>query len=238
MKIARFHRRTALTVPLLATGLLLSGLLSGCGTTDTVAARVGDTTVKTADVDLLAKVQCDLTKLSPQQTGAGAVSQRQLHDEVAEALIDSAIIKKALEGRRGDYDTSQFRTQLANLEQTLAKLPDLSKEERDQATDLLRDYVRGQLQMIRAGAETLSAKGVAKPTQTQISQAAQELYTKARKSLDVDIDPRYSPDGKGQVGREDGSMSVPVSAYAKQASKRQPDASWVAGLPASLRCGG
>ena len=83
----------------------------------------------------------------------------------------------------------------------------------------------------------LADQGVTEPDQAQLEQALQAEYAEARADLDIEVNPAYGPDEAGVPGGTDGSMSVAVSEYAKQAGAAQPGADYVAGLSPRMLCG-
>ncbi len=58
-----------------------------------------------------------------------------------------------------------------------------------------------------------------------------------KKDASINTNPVYAPGKIGWPGEGDSSVSKPVSSFAKSASKAQPSAAFVAGLPAGQRCG-
>ncbi|HET7682113.1 MAG TPA: hypothetical protein VFK34_00425 [Marmoricola sp.] len=215
--------------PVLAAALLTSG----CGTSDQVAARVGSEQVTSSDVAVLSDMQCALVKSAPQQQGP--IPVRTLRDASVDALVHMEVVGQLIEARdAGDYSGEALRQQLQGAEEALKAMPE---DERQEALDLLEEYTKRELQLQQLAIDELKDQGVAQPGQQQVEETKQKLLEDYRKSIDVDVSPAFSPDDKGRPGGEDGSLSVPVSSYAKQAAQQQPDAAFVAGLPKSMRCG-
>lgn len=224
--VRRRLRARALVVPALAGALLLGG----CGTDDRAAARVGDTSVEAGDVDALASTQCALAG-----DQAGGVTKRYLRNTSLDLLIQSEVVRQLVEEEGVEqYDGDQFRQQVSSLKQTLAKAP---ADERDRVLDILTDYTRNDLRLRELATQELRDEGTRNPTNEQIQERQQELFAEYRKDVDVEVDPAYSPDESGDPGQEDGSLSTPVSDYAKEAAKPQPDQGWAGSLPGKLTCG-
>jgi hypothetical protein len=162
----------------------------------------------------------------PVRTQRDASVDPQVHKEVVGHL------KEARDAR--DYSGEALRQQLQGAEEALKAMPE---DERQEALDLLEEYTKRELQLQQLAIDELKDQGVAQPGQQQVEETKQKLLEDYRKSIDVDVSPAFSPDDKGRPGGEDGSLSVPVSSYAKQAAQQQPDAGFVAGLPKSMRCG-
>lgn len=215
-------------VPVIAAALLTSG----CSISDRVAAEIGSANVSTADVEVLSEMQCALVQANPAQQGAPTV--RVLRNAALDALVHMEVVAQIIDEREaGDYDVDAFRQQTEGIEEALQAVP---RAQRDRAIELLKDYTRRELQLQHVATEALADQGNTSPTPEQVQQMAAQIYNEFRRSIDIEVSPEFSADDTGQAGREDGSLSVPVSDYAKQATAEQPDPSWVASLPARLRC--
>jgi hypothetical protein len=216
-------------VPVLAAVLLASG----CSSSDEVAAKVGSEQVTSGDVAVLSDMQCTLVKGSPQQQGP--IPMRSLRDASVDALVHMEVVGQLLEARDAtEFDGQALRQQVAGAEDALKAMP---KDERAHAIDILTEYTKRSLQLQQLAVEELQKQGVSQPGQQQVQETQQKLLEDFRKTIDVDVSPAFSPDKDNRPGGEDGSLSVPVSAYAKQATQQQPDASFTASLPKSMRCG-
>jgi hypothetical protein len=216
-------------VPVLSAALLTTG----CGSTDRVAAHVGDETVSTSDVDVLSEMQCALVQDNPTQPGKPTV--RVLRNASVDALVHMEVVRQLVDAREaGEYDVSAYRQQIAGVDEALKAVP---AGERERAIELLKNYTRGDLQLQHIATEQLAQEGTTNPTPQQVDETAAKIYEDFRKEIDVEVNPAYSPDESGRAGQQDGSLSVPVSSYAKQTEEDRPDAAWVSSLPAKLRCG-
>lgn len=223
-----------LTKVVLAPVLAAVLLTSGCGSaSDQVAAHVGSENVTGDDVALLSDMQCALIKGAPQQQGP--IPMRTLRDASVDALVHMEVVGQLIKAKgAGDFDGQALQQQLEGADQALRRMPE---DERADAIALLTEYTKRQLQLQQLAIDELKRQGVTNPGQQQVQDTQQKLLDDFRKGVDVDVSPAYSPDKEGRPGGEDGSLSKPVSAYAKQATQQQPDAAFVAGLPKSMRCG-
>lgn len=213
-------------------------VLSGCGVSGGVAARVGGATITADDVNFLADMQCtllDTAAKNPLQSGSVPTQpRREVVASMVNALIDSTLNEQLAEKEHADYDRTTYRQAMDRFESAVAVVPAA-----DQARfrDLVGQLYRGQLQLISLAQASLAAQGVLQPTSDQLNQAAAALQEQYRSTIEVSVNPRYGPNEQGIAGRVSPSLSVAVSDFAKQASSAQPSASWVSGLPADMRCG-
>jgi hypothetical protein len=214
--------------------------LSGCTQSGNVAARVGDTTVSTSDVDFLTKMQCetlDKAAKDPTQAAQGGVQTvpiAQIRTGMAETLVHAALNRQLAEKQDLSYDKDTLRSVMTRFEATVAQVPE---KDRTRFRDLVEDIYRGQLQVYTLAQEQLAKQGVAKPTQDQVDQAVSSIQDSFRKDVHIEVNPRYGVDSSGSGDSVDPSLSLAVSSYAKQARSGQPDSTWVAALPANQRCG-
>lgn len=205
-------------------------LLGACASHD-VAARVGGETISSADVDTLTKAECTLAGMVGQQATAQPVRQRRT--AALGQLIDLEIFQLAAQ-EGGDYDKAAYAGELARLRQEIAVLPG---DVRERTEEIYADYIKGILQLREASLASLAAQGIRQPDQAQLEAELQARYAAAREGVEIEINPAYSPDGRGIPGSQDGSLSVAVSDYAKQAGAAQPDPEYVGGLAPKLLCG-
>lgn len=205
-------------------------LLSACTSHD-VAARVGDEEISSADVDTLTEAECALAATGGQQAGAQPVRQRRA--AALGQLIDLAIFRIAARDG-GDYDKAAYAGELGRLREEIAVLPD---DVRERTEEIYADYIKGILQLRETSLDSLAEQGVRRPDQAQLEAELQARYAEAREGVEIEVNPAYSPDQRGIPGSEDGSLSVAVSDYAKQAGAPQPDPEYVGGLAPKLLCG-
>lgn len=220
----------ALAVPVVSVALLASG----CGTSGNVAAKVGDDEVLVSEVDLFADAQCELSRGGEGASGPVSVPKRALRNQALDALVDLELFRQLAAGRDADYDRAMYRAQMSQVRTQVEPLP---ADQRETVVELLSDYWRGVFQLQDIAEATLADQGVAEPTREELQQASTEIYTEFRKSVDIELNPAFSPDADDFAGRGDGSLSTPLSPYARQATSAEPDATFISGLPPALRCG-
>ena len=215
------------------TSLLVGGLalltLSGCaGLHPGAAATIGDESIRRSQVDDVTRISCDL--------GVGQTAQPRsaVSRDIVNAMVTTRVDTQYAESVDASYDKAQLQSRVQQLKDSLTKL---STEDRDLYVQVVSDYLRSQLMLTDAGTKALQKKGTAKPSADEaLNEGAKLAGAWAKKHLDVQIDPRYNPGTSGQAGGGDGSISRPVSPYAKSASgAAKPD--FVTALPSELRCG-
>ncbi len=213
--------------------------LTGCTSTGNVAARVGDDTVPTSDVDFLARMQCATLDKAAQdptqaQQGAQQVATSKVRVSMVNLLVQSALNEQLAARDHLAYDKSTLRNALVQFESVVKLAP---AKDRTRFRDLIEGIYRGQLEVYTLAQQQLADQGTASPTQDQVDQAIAKVQDDFRKTVDVEVNPQYGPDDAGVAGSVDPSLSRAVSSFAKQAQSQQPDSSWVSKLPGDQRCG-
>jgi hypothetical protein len=212
--------------------------LTGCTQTGNVAARVGDVTVPTSDVDFLTRMQCDtLDKASAdasQAGGAQMVATAQIRTGMVNTLIQSELNRQLAERDHLGYDQATLRSVMQQFESVVSNVP---SKDRSRFRDKVEDVYRGQLQVYTLAQSQLATQGVATPSQDQVDQAVAAIQDKFRKTVDVKVNPQYGANDSGVAGSVDPSLSLAVSSFAKASRSSQPDATWVSKLPDDQRCG-
>jgi hypothetical protein len=222
------HHKRGLAA-MLAAGLALL-TLSGCGDLHPgVAAQVGDTAITRNQVDAVSRIQCDLAT----DQKAAAQPRAKMVQATVNILIESAIDNQYGRSVGASYDRSALQTQIQQFKTGIAKLP---QKDQDEILKAFTDYARGRLIIANVGAQKLQEQGTSKPgTDESINEGSRLAGTWA-KTIDISIDPRYNPGKSNQAGGGDGSISRPVSSYAKSAAGTAKQA-FTATLPTDLRCG-
>jgi len=213
--------------------------LTGCTQSGNVAARVGDTTVSTSEVDFLTRMQCDaLDKAaedpSQSQGGAQMVPVAQIRTGMVNTLVESELNRQLARQRHLAYDKTTLRSVMDQFESVVKQAP---AKDRDRFRSMVEDVYRGQLQVYTLAQADLAQAGVSKPTQDQVDQAVSKIQADFRKNVDVKVNPQYGADTDGVAGAVDPSLSLAVSSDAKQTRSTRPDPTWIAKLPADQRCG-
>jgi hypothetical protein len=203
------------------TGLAVAAavLLTGCGSVPDynpgVAARVGDTTVSSGEVQDVAAAYCPAIV---SQLQGQAVALSQVNARVAGSLTLRAAAEQFADDQGVTVDPSYQQT--IDQAESGGQFKGLSASEKDA--------------VIEVGGAELYAAAVAKAVGTD----GEKLFDQWLVDHDVQINPRYGVElGGGKAAVSDTSVSVAVSDSAKQAIADQPDQSWVAALPESQRCG-
>lgn len=213
--------------------------LTGCSQSPTVAARVGDQSVSTSDVDFLTRMQCetlDKAAANPaaqaQSGGVQTVPRSQVRTGMVQTLIQSELDRQIAEKQHLGYDRATLRQVMDQFEPVVQQV---SAQDRKRFRSMVEDVYRGQLQVYTMAQDELARLGNDQPTQNEVDNAVAAIQNQYRKSLDVKVNPEYGGDASG--GQADPSLSVAVSPFAKQAVSSRPDAAWVSGLPRNQRCG-
>ncbi len=226
--------RAGRAAALASLGVVGALLLGGCSQDSGVAARVDGTVIPMSDVDLLTRVQCDSMAAQRGMPGASAVPISKVRAQAVNALVEAEINSQLGAAEQPEYDTAQYR---AALEQLDGALDTVKAKDRDATRELITRFYRGQFQLMALAQAELADKGVTKPNDDELRNAEAALQGRFRTSVSIRIDPSFGPDAEGVAGQQDPSISVPVSAFAKQAASSDPAPSWVMGLPDAQRCG-
>jgi hypothetical protein len=214
--------------------------LTGCAQSGNVAARVGDVTVPTSDVDFLTRMQCDtLDKAADDpaqsaQGGAQMAATSQIRSTMVNTLIQAELNRQLAAKEQLSYDKTTLRNVMVQFESVVKQVP---AGDRDRFRDVVEDIYRGQLEVYSKAQSDLASQGAEEPSQDQVDQAITAIQAKFRKSVDVEVNPEYGADADGVAGAADPSLSRAVSSFAKQSRSAQPDATWLSKLPADQRCG-
>ena len=212
-------------------------VLSGCTQTADVAARVGDTTVTTSEVDFLTKVQCaslDNAAENPQGQPAQTLPTSRIRTEMLNTLVQAELNRQLAAEEDLTYDKDTLREVMGQFEATLEQVPE---GDRDRFRDLVEEVYRGQLQVYGLAEFNLKNEGVTAPDQAQVQEAVGKLQEDFRKGVDIEVNPEYGADADGVAGAVDPSLSIPVSSFAKDSRSGEPEAGWLDDLPADQKCG-
>jgi hypothetical protein len=220
-------------------GLALTAtvLLTGCGTVPDfnpgVAARVGDDTVTSDEVDAVAADYCGAAE---QQLQEGQVlPNHYLRGEVAAGLALRAAADQLLE----EYDVRigrEYDRAVARAEKSLASLDE------DQRDALIE--VQGASLYVSA-VERAVGKAIIAEQGTTLSDRKEAADTAGEKAFvawlderDVRLDPKYGVSiESGAAAVSDTSLSFALGDTATKAGAEQPDIDYAAALPDTQRCG-
>jgi len=213
-------------VAVLAAGAAL--LLSSCSTNAPgVAADVNGQRITDKQVDDFAQVLCSLSSQGgssdqPSSTARFSSLQILLGNELAAGMTDLSSVPET--------SVSQAMQQ---LETSRDSLPESLKGTFD---TVAREYAQAQTAVIDLGRKSLEAQGKKNVSDQDAFTEGERLRTQYASKADVQIDPRFGTMENGQLKAGDGSLSVPVSDFAREATAAQPSSSLVSQLPASQKC--
>jgi len=213
--------------------------LTGCAPSGNVAARVGDESVPTSDVDFLARMQCATLDKSAEdptqaQQGVQAVATSQVRVSMVNLLVQAELNRQLAARDHLSYDKTTLRNAMVQFESVVKLAP---AKDRTHFRDLIEDVYRGQLEVYELAQQQLASQGVSNPSQDDVDQAIAKVQDDYRKTIDVEVNPQYGADDSGVAGSVDPSLSVAVSSFAKESQSKQPDSSWITKLPSNQRCG-
>ena len=213
-------------VALLAAGTAL--LLSSCSSNPPgVAADVNGQRITDKQVDDFAKVLCSLSSqggqaAQPSSTARFSSLQILLGNQLAESMTDVSSVSE-----------SAVSQAMQQLETSRSTIPESLRGTFD---TVAREYAQAQTAIVELGRKSLEAQGKRNVSDQDAFTEGERLRTQYASKADIEIDPRFGTMESGQLKPGDGSLSVPVSDFAREASADQPSSSLVAQLPASQKC--
>lgn len=229
---------------LVAVGLTCVSLFAfgGCSASGDTAITVDNTTFTSNDVDLLANFQCDSFKAaSADPSTAGQVpkySRAQLRSVMASVLVASALNEKLAKRVHSHADPTQVASQMQQLKPQITKY--VRSADRDRVTALLTAYISSEVAVQTAVVAQIGQATLQQLGQQQGTQAVQEAEQAGRlaiaKKSTIDVDPIYGLSADGLTPAGGGSISSPVSTFAKESAAQTATQSWLAGLPTNQRC--
>jgi hypothetical protein len=206
-------------------------LLSSCGETSPgAAAVVNGTTIPQQKVDDFALVLCSLGQLSGGSEGGTPSEQARqqslqilMGDQLALDMTDPAKVDRAAVNGTVEQLDQQRDSVPTHLQGTF--------------DEVVREFALAQNALVELGRSSLEQSGQKKVADEAAFQQGSKLRTKFARSADIDVDPRFGTVVDGVLKPGNGSLSVPVSQFAKDAAAPTPSSSYVAELPASQKCG-
>lgn len=214
---------------------LSAAVVTGCAANDPGAAfTVGDRSVSRDTVNTVVRAQCNLLAAAGQQQQP----QQEPRSKLTWTIVD-AMYQSTLENAYGDtfavaYDGTQLRqarTQLATEASSLAKT------QSDALTTAIVNVVRGQLIAQSVGKAALDKQGTTGVTAQQAGTAGVKIIGSWADKQDVSINPRYNVGLADKPGAGDGSISEPVTSYAKASASGSTSAGFLSQLPPGQLCG-
>ncbi len=212
--------------------------LSGCGTGGPgVAAKVGDDTVTTADVNRLTIGYC--RALEPQIVAQGQVVPMRL---VRSFVVGSLTLEAAAEQLAAENDISQPQGYLDRLKELQTQAAGLPASHQDDFIEVgsARAYVTALEHQL--GGQLLINEGTPDADDDKKVTRGREELNVWLGAHTVDVNPRYGIDiAGGNITDVANDTSYPLSknavAAGKFSSSEGPDQTYSAALPASQRCG-
>ncbi len=236
--------RTIPRVAVATVGVVIAGLLAGCGVADEgvrpgVAAEVGDAQIELADVEQAAKDRC---KILDELAGEGG--QPQSGAVVRGYALQGAVLRELADQLAAEYDVepseryesfrSQVRDQLGSLDEDLV----------DRVLDNVSGGAYFEDILVQVGREQLGLRESEDPDGQQGFARGIEIAQDWVAEHPIETNPRFTTlslgDDRIVTGRSD--LSTPVSDFARSALAAGEDpqaegAGYAASLPDSQRCG-
>lgn len=215
-------------------GVVTAGLLAGCGVADEgvrpgVAAEVGDTTIRLADVEEAAEELCDLRAEDPETQGV-PVSGAYVRTRALQTFVLRAIADGIAEDRNIEPSPSYARLE----------------EEADEVGTVQAREVLGLAYFINVITQVGVGEIGASASEQELIIAGIEVAQEWTAAEGVATNPVF-PDiriGDEAVEFSRGDLSVAVSEYAEAAledgepqQQQVPESSYAQSLPESQRCG-
>ena len=217
-----------------ATTAVAGLLLTGCGSAAPgIAARVGDEELTVRQVDRTAQEMC--TALGDQFASSNTVLPMSFIRQGTVQLLALRAQAMQVADDYGIEPGSSYENAVAQTRGTAASMPEDVQDtylELNTANALATDIVN------QVGAIVLDDRGVADPTDEQVTQAGADAFNQWPDAHGVEIDPRYGLENvDGVLSPVDTNTSFAVSDLAKSGLSNEPDASYSATLPLTQRCG-
>ncbi len=209
-------------------------LLTGCGQLGPgTAASVNGHRITMQQVDDLVDAQCDAAVRQGGGQPGSAMPLTQVQRRSLGLLLEIELTKQYAAAKHLKADPrvveaywSQYRGAIQQLPEQTAKV----------LSATFHDFAQIRAVLVDAGSRATGQP----PSPSNLQDLTQAGLDARQKWLDdatVHTDPRFGPDQDGFPGAGDGSVSRPVSDFAKKASAAQADPEWVSSLPARQKCG-
>jgi hypothetical protein len=203
-------------------------LLSGCGETGPgVAAVVEGDRITDQEVDDFARVLCALGAVPGTESGSPA--------RAARATALQILVGNELAEDIADVDAVAQSDIAPSVEGLTATRDQVPADVRDTLDEVAREFAAAEVAIATLGGEALSEEG-GQASEEDARVEGNRLRNEYARTADIEIDPRFGRLVDGAIQPGSGSLSVPVSEQARQATEPQPADSFVAGLPASQKC--
>ena len=220
-----------------AVALVGVALASGCSSLHPGnAAVVGDRTVQVSTVDDLAQAVCVSNDARAVHNAAylAKTATRDLRRSILNVLVQADVVEQAAASLGVSVTPAAVNDLLGNRRLVP---PSVSTEDTNLLLDLYHEIGRAHLLTAAIGREQLKRAGTTGASHQDVTQAGNKFLAAYADRIGVDVDPRfgtYSPSG-GIVG-ESGSLSVPISAAARQAQSKNLSTAAIDQLPQTQTC--
>ena len=209
-------------------------LLSGCGAiTPGTAAVVNGTRITNDEVNDLAAAQCVAADRAAAAGSSTATPIAQVKQQSLGLLMDTELSLQYAADQELDPPQSLARVFYSQLEPSISPLP---SKARTVLTDVFESWARGRAVLVTVGSEA-TGQAPSPDNIEELISAGLEERTSWLESAEIETDPRYAPTERGFPGGGDGSVSRAGSDFAKSAAAETATPNFVAGLPASQKCG-
>lgn len=211
-------------------------LLSGCAGSASpgVAAKVGDETISTSQINAATEHMC--AALDDQFTSTGTVVPLGVIRQGVVQLLTLHSQAEQIADEYGVTSSANYERDVAERTRTASGFPDEVREDYIKvmstqafATDILD----------AAGRAKLIADGVTEPTVEQVTEAGADLFAVWPDVNGIEVDPKYGVElADGQLAVTDTNLSFALSDGSVAGLAAEPDPAYVDSLPSSQRCGG
>ncbi|MEO7351238.1 MAG: hypothetical protein ABIR34_10640 [Marmoricola sp.] len=209
-------------------------LLTGCGEiTPGTAAVVNGSRITNDDVNDLAAAQCVAADRAAKSGNSTAMAISKVKQQSLGLLMDTELSLQYAKDQDIVPEKTLAKGFYNQLEPGITPLPGKA---RAVLTDVFATWAQGRAILVTAGSKSTGQE----PSFTNLDQlisAGLQDRTTWMKGAKIETDPRYAPSKGGFPGGGDGSVSRAGSTFAKGARSAKPDPKFVAGLPASQKCG-
>lgn len=209
--------------------------LSGCSSlTPGTAAVVGDEKISMKQVDELAAAQCDGAVASAEKGQSAPLSISDVKRRSLSLLIETKVSEQYAESQDA-APTAQVTSLIdSSFTQALQQFPSKSRKV---LGDALHDLAASQSALVTVAARN-SGETVSTANVESLLNAGVAARREWQKKLHIETDARFNPGKSGYPSSDgNGSVSEPVSGFAKGGVATQAAPAWVDALPATQKCG-
>jgi hypothetical protein len=233
----RRGRRTLVLVGLAVGGLVLTGCGTSLGIHPGSAAEMGDRTVSMSKIDTTTTLFCTAYVAQSQQSQqgqSGPLPMGTFRSYVASSL-SKRLLGQQLAAQYAVQPASGYQSQVSQFNQALASSP---ADQRDAVIQVAAADAYLQNVQVAIGQQLTGNEGESDADLKAALQRGRVATQDWLDDHDASIDPVFgvSVDG-GRFTQTQDQTSYPLSAFASQGAKPQPDDTYTSALPAAQRCG-